>query len=284
MTLWGRRNPTDYVRRLLAGAPPPGPPRPVRAIGHRGSPRDHAENTVASFAHAVSLGADGIETDVSLTRDGVWVLWHDNQPESFVSRARGVGEDYPWEPVWREARRPIWEMTLAEMRRACGYSHDVSFELLEDLWRWAAGESRLGHVYLDIKLEPAQADAAPRLLDAVVAAGWSGQIHLLLPQRELLPPLAARERPPNLHLVPDFELPGAARVAPRRVSMGITRRRTWRDVRRELVQVTARRDAGAIGDVTVWTANDEDKLRFLVAARVDAILTDDVPLLRRLRG
>jgi glycerophosphoryl diester phosphodiesterase len=278
LTLWGRRSPVAYLRRLLARPRPAGPRRPVRAIGHRGAPRERAENTVAGFARAVELGADGIETDVCRTRDGVWVLWHDNLPESLVSLARDIGEDYPWEPVWREERRPIREMTLDEMRRACGYSQGVPFDVLDDLWRWAAGEPGLGHVYLDVKLEPEQAGRAPELLDAVVAAGWGGQLHLLLPQRELWPVLASRPRPADVHLVPDFELPGAAEEPPRRVSMGYTTRRTWSDFRRELALVVGRAE-----DVTVWTFDDEAKLRQLLALGVDAILTDDLPLLARLR-
>jgi glycerophosphoryl diester phosphodiesterase len=36
--------------------------------------------------------------------------------------------------------------------------------------------------------------------------------------------------------------------------------------------------------LTVWTVNDEDKLRALVDARLDAVLTDDPALLRSLLG
>lgn len=49
--------------------------RPV--IGHRGN-RSHApENTIPSLLEAVALGADGVEFDVQVTRDGVLVLMHD---------------------------------------------------------------------------------------------------------------------------------------------------------------------------------------------------------------
>ena len=50
---------------------------PVRIIGHRGAPRLAPENTLASFRAALAAGADGIELDVHLSRDGRPVVIHD---------------------------------------------------------------------------------------------------------------------------------------------------------------------------------------------------------------
>jgi len=46
-------------------------------IAHRGLPREHTENTLASFTLAIERGADGIELDVHETADGVVVVHHD---------------------------------------------------------------------------------------------------------------------------------------------------------------------------------------------------------------
>jgi len=46
-------------------------------FGHRGSPRNALENTLASFRLALEEGADGIEVDVQRTSDGVLVAYHD---------------------------------------------------------------------------------------------------------------------------------------------------------------------------------------------------------------
>ena len=46
-------------------------------IGHRGASAVAPENTLAAFREAVAVGADGIEFDVRLTRDGVPVVIHD---------------------------------------------------------------------------------------------------------------------------------------------------------------------------------------------------------------
>ena len=44
---------------------------------HRGGAALRPENTIVSFDHGVSLGADGLELDVHLSRDGVVVVHHD---------------------------------------------------------------------------------------------------------------------------------------------------------------------------------------------------------------
>ena len=46
-------------------------------LAHRGYHAELPENTLAAFEAAVALGADGIETDIQVTRDGVPVLFHD---------------------------------------------------------------------------------------------------------------------------------------------------------------------------------------------------------------
>lgn len=49
--------------------------RPV--IGHRGNRAHAPENTLESFLEAVELGADAIEFDLRLSRDGQLVVFHD---------------------------------------------------------------------------------------------------------------------------------------------------------------------------------------------------------------
>jgi glycerophosphoryl diester phosphodiesterase len=46
-------------------------------IAHRGNRAHAAENTIEAFQQAVDLGADAIEFDVRITRDGVPVVIHD---------------------------------------------------------------------------------------------------------------------------------------------------------------------------------------------------------------
>src|SRR6185369_848081 len=56
-------------------------------IAHRGASRDAPENTLAAFRLAWQQGADGIEADFRLTRDGRVVCLHD------ASTGRTAGVD-----------------------------------------------------------------------------------------------------------------------------------------------------------------------------------------------
>lgn len=51
----------------------------MRVYAHRGASAERPENTLASFRRALELGAQGIELDVHLSRDGVPVVIHDSR-------------------------------------------------------------------------------------------------------------------------------------------------------------------------------------------------------------
>src|SRR3712207_9037027 len=53
-------------------------PRPV-VIGHRGAPAYRPEHTTASYQLAIDLGAEVIEPDVVVSRDGVLVVRHESE-------------------------------------------------------------------------------------------------------------------------------------------------------------------------------------------------------------
>ena len=67
---------------------------------HRGASGYAPENTIPAFQKAIEMGADGIELDVQLTKDGELVVVYDETLER-VSDGRGWVKDY----------------TLAELKR-----------------------------------------------------------------------------------------------------------------------------------------------------------------------
>jgi glycerophosphoryl diester phosphodiesterase len=78
---------------------------PPLIIAHRGDSAHRPENTLASFASALEVGAEVIELDVHLTRDGHAVVIHDPTVDRTTD---GTGR--------------IVDHTLAEMRRlSAGY-------------------------------------------------------------------------------------------------------------------------------------------------------------------
>src|SRR4051812_35188853 len=65
------------------------PLRPL-VYAHRGGAALRPENTIASFDYGLSLGADGLEFDVRLSRDGVVVIHHDATLERTTNAAGPV--------------------------------------------------------------------------------------------------------------------------------------------------------------------------------------------------
>jgi glycerophosphoryl diester phosphodiesterase len=58
-------------------------------VAHRGASAVEAEHTLAAYRRALEDGADGVECDVRLTRDGVLVCVHDRRVDR-TSSGRGV--------------------------------------------------------------------------------------------------------------------------------------------------------------------------------------------------
>ena len=74
--------------------------RPL-VFAHRGGSALAPENTIAAFDNGVRLGADGIELDVHLSRDGIVVVHHDRLLDRTTS-----------------LRGPVTERTADELARA----------------------------------------------------------------------------------------------------------------------------------------------------------------------
>lgn len=70
---------------MTAGA---GPGRPL-VVAHRGASADAPEHTLAAYELALTSGADGVECDVRLSRDGHLVCVHDRRVDR-TSSGRGV--------------------------------------------------------------------------------------------------------------------------------------------------------------------------------------------------
>lgn len=61
-------------------------------IGHRGFPARFPDNSLEGIAAALEAGADGVEVDVRLCREGVWVCHHDRSRAGEPVAAYGLEE------------------------------------------------------------------------------------------------------------------------------------------------------------------------------------------------
>lgn len=79
---------------------------PPALIGHRGAPMLAPENTKMSFAKAIEFGGEGLETDVTISYDGVPFLMHDQT----LKRTTNVHKVFP-----DRTREPASMFTLGEL-------------------------------------------------------------------------------------------------------------------------------------------------------------------------
>ncbi|TCS82555.1 glycerophosphodiester phosphodiesterase [Tepidibacillus fermentans] len=67
--------------------------RRIQVIAHRGASAISPENTMIAFQRAIHIGADAIETDVQMTKDGHLVLIHDERVNR-TTNGSGFVKDY----------------------------------------------------------------------------------------------------------------------------------------------------------------------------------------------
>ena len=68
----------------------------MKNFAHRGFSGKYPENTMLAFQKAFETGADGIELDVQLTKDGEVVIIHDETVDR-TTDGTGYVRDYPLE-------------------------------------------------------------------------------------------------------------------------------------------------------------------------------------------
>ena len=70
----------------------------IKNFGHRGFSGKYPENTMLAFEKAIEVGADGIELDVQLTKDGEIVVIHDETIDR-TTDGKGYVVDYTYEEL-----------------------------------------------------------------------------------------------------------------------------------------------------------------------------------------
>jgi glycerophosphoryl diester phosphodiesterase len=174
----------------------------VTIFGHRGSPFEAPENTLASFRAAAAAGADGIELDVRWGDGGELLVHHDPLPDPVPSEVPTLGEamaacgglivnveikNLPTEPGW-DAEEQVALAVAEEMRSRADRVLVSAFTLASiDAVRAAAPEVPTGWLTLagfdqvdavataadrgHSALHPHHSAVTPELVDAVHAAG-----------------------------------------------------------------------------------------------------------------
>ncbi|MFJ5964935.1 glycerophosphodiester phosphodiesterase [Bacillus sp. NPDC093026] len=104
----------------------------TKIFAHRGFKGIYPENTMIAFEHAMNSGADGIELDVQLTKDGRLAVIHDEKLNR-TTNLKGLVKDHTYEELKAaDASHTFFEKTGA-----------VSIPLLEEVLELVVPKSSL---------------------------------------------------------------------------------------------------------------------------------------------
>ncbi|MFM9373106.1 glycerophosphodiester phosphodiesterase [Streptomyces sp. Da 82-17] len=221
----------------------------LTVVAHRGDPYRARENTLPSLRSAFAAGADAVEIDVRLTRDGVPVLLHDETLE------RLWGHD-----------RPLAQLSAAEVRGLSGGGVPTLAEALA-----AVPDRRL---WLD--LPGASARTVRAVVGTVHECGAADRVAYCAGARAMH---RVRQADPAAEIALTW-----ATLAPVRPGVLDEVRPRWLNYRFGLLssELVARIHKDGLL-VSAWTPDTRRSMRRLLGYGVDGITTNRVDVLTALR-
>ncbi|MFE9451078.1 glycerophosphodiester phosphodiesterase [Streptomyces sp. NPDC006739] len=222
----------------------------LTAVAHRGDPYRFRENTLDSLRSALDRGADAVETDVRLTRDGVPVLLHDE------TLKRLWGHD-----------RPLRALSAREVRELTSGGVPTLAEALA-----ATGD---GRVMLDL---PGRVERSTvrRIVDVVTGCGARERVYYCAGAEAML---AVRAVDPAAEIALTWTT-----LAPPRPALLDAVRPRWLNYRFSLVDRDLAARVHHDGHLlSVWTPDTRRSLRRLIGLGVDSITTNRLDALTALR-
>jgi len=236
-----------------------------QAIAHRGYKAAYPENTMAAFKGAVKAGANALETDIHLSKDGVVVLSHDaNLKRCFGKPEKLIDCEWDYLSTLRTVREPAEPMP--RLRDLLEYLAEPG---LEDIW-----------VLLDIKLDN-DTDDVIRLIASTIASvapspsrPWSKRIVLGFWATKYLGVI--------FKYLPTYPIS--------HISFSTTYARQFFTVPNVSFNMLQAVLVGPIGgsfikeakgydrQIFAWTVNEEKRMRWCVKQGLDGVITDDPKL------
>lgn len=241
-------------------------PRPL-VFAHRGGAGLAPENTFAAFDLGLSLGADGLELDVRLSRDGVVVVHHDETLER-TTNLRGRVADHSADELWRADAG--WQFGHEDARPYRGLGHGIP------RLHWVL--SRYPDTRVIVEMKDPHTDLASATVEVLRTANAIDRV--CVGSFAGTPLRVVRREAPSIATSASKE---EVRWALYRSWVG------WRVTRPAyrgyqipefsgLTRVVSPRFVASSHEnglgVQVWTVNREDDARRLLAWGVDALITD----------
>jgi glycerophosphoryl diester phosphodiesterase len=264
----------------------------IRLAAHRGGARLWPENSLRAFRESLALGVDLLELDVHLTADGEVVVIHDATLERTTDGHGAVGERTVAELARVRLRDPGGVLTderLPTLREVLAMVAPSRAGLLVEVKGPVAGVNVIferGHGDARITPGPAYPGLVAKTLDLLRRASMLERANVMgfspdvLAETRALAPgvpttfLVAAAHVRSVDARPEAPSAWAARLGA--TDLGIQHTLAGPQL------MAAARAAGL--RVGVWTVNDEDSMRRVIAAGVDVLTTDRPDLARRVLG
>lgn len=235
-------------------------------IAHRGASSIAPENTLPAFITALAEGADAIELDIKLTKDGTLVVHHDQTLDRTTNGSGFVSE---W--TWKELRKlDVGGHDSERYKDVRIPSLKNVFESLGDQLLYNLELTEYRRPMTDITVKTTRLVREYHLENNVLFSSFS-PLELFR-----LAKLVDRSR---IALLMDRGASGLLRMIARRVIPYMSYHPSDELVDSSLIQSTHK-----IGKrVNVWTVNDQDRMEKLLSWGVDGIITDVPDLAVRAR-
>ncbi len=222
-------------------------------IGHRGASAYAPENTLAAFAMALDMGADGVELDVQLSAEGDLIIFHDDTPQRLTGQTGRVTD-----------------MTLAQLK-ALDLGEGQTVPTLDELFEML-GPTLLYNIEIkDFRLRNYGIEDA--IADRVMAHQLESRVLI-----SSFNPFAVRR---------------SLAAFPRRVPVALLREDGWRQHTRWLADADGDNPYHTLIDVdymrwarqkkklvTTWTVDDSAEAQRLAKLGVNGIITNKPDVIR----
>ncbi|GAA1068982.1 glycerophosphodiester phosphodiesterase [Kitasatospora nipponensis] len=266
----------------LSSADPARSERAVQVVAHRGSSEALPEHTLAAYRRALAEGADALECDVRLTRDGQLVCVHDRtiarvsdggrRVVSALTLAELEAYDFgSWKPGGDDTeradpeRRSVLRLeSLLELVADCGRRVDLAIETKHPVRYRGRVEAELLKALerFGVKGAAAGDEGDPDRPHARLMSFSGVALGRLRDAAPEFPRVYLFERSLPLRLWPGAGLPAAAAIAGPGIEL----------VRRQPELVTRLRAAGH--RVHVWTVDRPEDVELCLELGVEAIITN----------
>lgn len=231
---------------------------------HRGASAYAPENTMVAFEKAVQMGADGIELDVQMTKDGNLVVIHDEMINR-TSNGRGYVNEYTLEELRKynfsngfKTNKPIKIPTLEEVYKYMRTtSLMINVELKNSIVEYKGMEEKVLDLARNMKLE-----------GQIIYSSFSRESIAKIRQ------LAPDAKVGILYIGRWQEIQSYAK------QIGIVALHPSFKAVKESLLVQSAKENGL--SVHVWTVNKGRNMAYLVRKEVEAIITDKPDICRQI--